>query len=88
MTEPRRTGDGQPMDDEFWCRAEEKADAGLDPARLRRRPGRPPLAGEAAELTAVRLPPDIRRAIETRADQDHTTASEVIHRALERYLAS
>jgi predicted transcriptional regulator len=46
------------------------------------------MAGEAGELTAVRLPPDIRRALAARADRDHTTASEVIRRALERYLAS
>jgi len=88
MSEPRRAADGRPMDDEFWRRAEEKAQAGLDPDRLRRRPGRPPLGEEAAELTAVRLPPTVRRALDDRAAREHTTASEVIRRALERYLAS
>ena len=41
MTEPRKAKTGEPMDDDFWQRAEEKANAGLDPARLRRRGGRP-----------------------------------------------
>ena len=37
MTEPRKASNGQPMSDEFWRHAEEKAEAGLDPSRLRRR---------------------------------------------------
>ena len=87
MTEPRKATGG-PMDDEFWRRAEEKADAGLDPSRLRRRVGRPTLGEEAAGLTAGRLPPEIRRALDERASEEHISASEVIRRALERYLAS
>lgn len=88
MTGPRKTATGQPMDDEFWRRAEKKAEAGLDPSRLRRRIGRPSLGDEPAGLTAVRLPPDVRKALDDRATQEHTTASEVIRRALENYLAS
>jgi hypothetical protein len=88
MTEPRKASNGQPMTDEFWRRAEDKAEAGLDPSRLRRRVGRPPLGDEPAGLTAVRLPSDIRRALDDRAAQEQTTASEVIRRALEQYLAS
>jgi hypothetical protein len=88
MTEPRKASNGQPMTDEFWRHAEDKAEAGLDPSRLRRRVGRPPLGDEPAGLTAVRLPSDIRRALDDRAAQEQTTASEVIRRALEQYLAS
>jgi hypothetical protein len=88
MTEPRKAKTGEPMDDDFWRRAEEKAGAGLDPSRLRRRVGRPTLGDEPAELTAVRLPPEIRRALDDRAAEEHTSASEVIRRALDQYLAS
>lgn len=88
MTEPRKASNGQPMTDEFWRHAEDKAEAGLDPSRLRRHVGRPPLGDEPAGLTAVRLPSDIRRALDDRATQEQTTASEVIRRALEQYLAS
>ena len=76
------------MDENFWRRAEEKADAGLDPSRLRRRVGRPTLGDEPAGLTAVRLPPEVRRALDDRAAKEHTSSSEVIRRALEQHLAS
>ncbi len=88
MTEPRKAKTGEPMDDDFWRRAEEKAGAGLDPSRLRRRVGRPTLGEEPAGLTAVRLPPEVRRALDDRATEEHTSTSEVIRRALEQYLAS
>ncbi len=88
MTEPRKSKTGETMDDDFWRRAEEKADAGIDPSRLRRRVGRPTLGEEPAELTAVRLPPEVRRALDDRAAEEHTSASEVIRRALDQYLAS
>ncbi|MHB1552915.1 MAG: ribbon-helix-helix protein, CopG family [Acidimicrobiales bacterium] len=88
MTEPRKAKAGEPMDDVFWQRVEEKAHAGLDPSRLHRRVGRPTLGDEPAELTAVRLPPEVRRALDDRAAAEHTSASEVIRRALDQYLAS
>ena len=88
MTEPRKAKTGETMDKNFWRRAEEKADAGLDPSRLRRRVGRPTLGDEPAGLTAVRLPPEVRRALDDRAAEEHTSSSEVIRRALEQYLAS
>ena len=88
MTDPRKAKTGETMDENFWRRAEEKADAGLDPSRLRRRVGRPTLGDEPAGLTAVRLPPEVRRALDDRAAEEHTSSSEVIRRALEQYLAS
>ncbi len=88
MTEPRKAKTGEPMDDDFWRRAEEKANAGLDPSRLHRRVGRSTIGDELAELTAVRLPPEVRRALDDRAAEEHTSASEVIRRALDQYLAS
>ncbi len=88
MTEPRKAKTGETMDENSWRRAEEKADAGLDPSRLRRRVGRPTLGDEPAGLTAVRLPPEVRRALDDRAAEEQTSSSEVIRRALEQYLAS
>jgi hypothetical protein len=88
MTEPRKAKTGETMDDDFWRRAEGKANAGLEPSRLHRRVGRPTLGEEPAELTAVRLPPEVRRALDDRAAAEHTSASEVIRRALDQYLAS
>lgn len=87
MTGPRKAKTGQTMDTEFWRRAEQKAEAGIDPSRLRRRVGRPRLGEEPAGLTAVRLPPEVRQALDERAAEEHTTTSEVIRRALEQYLA-
>ena len=87
MTERGKSASGEEMDEEFWQRAEERAEAGLDTPRLGRR-GRPLLGEKAAELTAVHLPPEVRRTLDDRAVQEHTTASDVIRRALERYLAS
>lgn len=88
MTEPRKAKGGETMDDDFWRRAEGKAEAGLSPSRLRRRVGRPTLGEEPAGLTAVRLPPEVRRALDDRAAEEHSTTSDVIRRALEQYLAS
>ena len=88
MTEPRKAKTEETMDENFWRRPEDKADAGLDPSRLRRRVGRPTLGDEPAGLTAVRLPPEVRRALDDRAAEEHTSSSEVIRRALEQYLAS
>jgi hypothetical protein len=87
MKDVRKSKTGEPMDDEFFRRAGEKAEAGIDPARLRRRVGRPSIGEQAAELTAVRLPIQIRKALDDRASSEHTTASDVIRRALEKYLA-
>ena len=76
------------MNEDFWRDAEEKAEGGVDPSQLRRRVGRPLLGDEPAGLTAVRLPPEVRHALDIRAGEEHTTSSEVIRRALEQYLAS
>lgn len=87
MTKPRKAKIGQSMDDDFWRRAEKKADAGLDPSRLRRRVGHTTLGIDPAGLTAVRLPPEVRRALDDRAAEEHTSTSEVLRRSLEGYLA-
>ena len=51
-----------------------------------RRRGRPPIGSGPAEVVPVRIDPELRAAIEARAQQDHTTTSEIIREALRRYL--
>jgi hypothetical protein len=72
-------------DDEIEAMADE-AEAGYDLTKLKRRPGRPLLGTAAAEVFPVRLDPELRAALETRAEHDHTTASDVVRNALRAYL--
>ena len=51
-----------------------------------RRRGRPPLVGGPADVVPVRLDATLRAAVEARAANDQTTASDVIREALCRYL--
>jgi Ribbon-helix-helix protein, copG family len=51
-----------------------------------RRRGRPMLGNAPSEVVPVRLDPDLRRAVEARAEADDTTASEIIREALRRFL--
>jgi hypothetical protein len=51
-----------------------------------RRRGRPAMGTGPAEVVPVRIDPELRAAIEARAEADHTTASEIIREALRRYL--
>ncbi len=51
-----------------------------------RRRGRPLLGSAPAEVVPVRLDPDLKAALEARADADGTNSREVIRRALRAYL--
>jgi len=51
-----------------------------------RRRGRPPMGTGPADVVPVRIDPELRAAIEARANADHTTTSELIREALRRYL--
>jgi hypothetical protein len=51
-----------------------------------RRRGRPPMGSGPAEVVPVRLDPELRAAIEARAEADSTTTSEIIREALRRFL--
>ena len=55
-------------------------------ALKRRRRGRPLLGSAPAEVVPVRLEPELRAAIEARAEADDTNSSEIIRRALRAYL--
>jgi hypothetical protein len=51
-----------------------------------RRRGRPMLGTAPSEVVPVRLDPELKLAVEARAEADQTTTSEVIREALRRFL--
>jgi hypothetical protein len=81
-----RSKAGVELTDEVLEQMAREAEAGLDVAKLRRRPGRPAMGSGPADTLPVRLDPELRKAVEERAAADDTTASEVVRRALRHYL--
>lgn len=77
---------GVELTDEVLEHMAAEAEAGLDPAKLRRRLGRPTMGSRPAETLPVRLDPELRKALDERAAAEDTTASDVVRRALRRYL--
>lgn len=67
------------------AREVEEADYDVESLKTRRR-GRPPMGSGPAEVVPVRIDPELREAIEARAEADHTTTSEIIREALRRFL--
>ena len=65
--------------------ADEVARTQYEPAALRKR-GRPTLGDGPSELVPVRLDPALRAALDERAARDATTVSDVIRKALRRYI--
>jgi CRISPR-associated endonuclease/helicase Cas3 len=63
-----------------------EAEAGLDVSKLRRRPGRPRMGSAPAEGLPVRFEPELRAAIEGRAQADGVSAGEIVRRAVRDYL--
>jgi uncharacterized protein (DUF4415 family) len=64
-----------------------EAERGYDIEMLKtRRRGRPMLGSAPSEVVPVRLDPELKLAVEARAEADQTTASEVIREALRRFL--
>ena len=83
-----RTRTGKQLSDEdldALAEAVEAADYDVGALKRRRR-GRPPMGSGPAEVVPVRLDPELRRAIEKRADAEGTTTSEIIRRALRSFL--
>jgi hypothetical protein len=73
-------------DDDIQALADE-AERGYDVAALKtRRRGRPMLGAAPADVVPVRLDPDLKQAVEARAEAEHTTTSEIIREALRRFL--
>lgn len=81
-----RSKAGVELTDEVLERMAPEAETGLDVAKLRRRPGRPTIGSSRAETLPVRLDPELRKALDERAVTEHTTASDVVRKALRRYL--
>lgn len=82
-----RTKTGKELTDADIEAMADEAERGYDVEALKaRRRGRPMLGSAPAEVVPVRLDPDLKEAVEARAEADHTTASEIIRRALRRFL--
>lgn len=90
MTDPKehRTRSGRTLSDEevdAIAREVEETDYDVEALKTRRR-GRPPMGSGPADVVPVRIDPELREAIEARAQADHTTTSEIIREALRRFL--
>lgn len=85
---PYRTRTGRELTDaDIDAISDEVARTDYDVDALKgRRRGRPPMGTAAAEVVPVRIDPELRAAIEARAEADHTTTSEIIREALRRFL--
>lgn len=82
-----KTAGGKAITEQVVAELNEKAEAGFDVDEIvRRRGGRPPIGSAAATVESVRLDPELRQALATRARRDRTTSSAVIRKALRRYL--
>jgi hypothetical protein len=86
-TKRYRTKSGKVLTDADIEALADEAERGYDIEVLKsRRRGRPMLGAAPAEVVPVRLDPDLKAAVETRAEEDHTTTSEIIRQALRRFL--
>lgn len=82
-----RTKTGKVLTDADIEAMADEAERGYDVEQLKaRRRGRPMLGSAPADVVPVRLDPDLKQAVEARAQADRTTASEIIRQALRRFL--
>jgi hypothetical protein len=90
MSEPKthRTRSGRILTDEkIDALSTEVAQTDYDVEALKtRRRGRPPMGSGPAGVVPVRIDPELRAAIEARAEAEHTTTSEIIREAIRRFL--
>ena len=80
------TSEGRPVDESEISRLVVEAEEGYDTDALRRRGGRRPIGAGAPHGFPVRLDAGVETVVESRAEHDHTSTSEVIREALRRYL--
>jgi hypothetical protein len=90
MSDPKehRTHTGRTLSDDdidAIARDVEETDYDVEALKTRRR-GRPTMGSGPADVVPVRIDPELRAAIEARAEADHTTTSEIIRKALRRFL--
>ncbi|MDZ4826634.1 MAG: ribbon-helix-helix protein, CopG family [Actinomycetota bacterium] len=64
---------------------EVEGDNDVDALKARRR-GRPSMGSAAADVVPVRLDPELKEAVETRAAREQTTTSEIIREAIRKFL--
>jgi hypothetical protein len=88
MTHEPRTSQGRPLPEKEIDRLAREAEAGYDPAVLRRSGGRKPIGSAAARVVPVRLDPELDAAVKQRALAENSTTSEVIRDALHAWLKS
>ncbi|HZT66126.1 MAG TPA: hypothetical protein VFA11_10095 [Acidimicrobiales bacterium] len=83
------TPTGRKLTDEVLEEMAREAERGLDVSKarsVRRGPGRPPVGAEAGEVFHVRLEPELRQRLETKASDEGRPAGAVVREALQRYL--
>lgn len=83
-----RTASGRSFNEEELERlAAEVEETAYDVEELKaRRRGRPPMGSGPADVVPVRIDPELKAAIEARAQADHTSTSEIIREAIRRFL--
>lgn len=83
-----RTASGHTLSEEELERlAVEVEETEYDVEELKtRRRGRPPMGSGPADVVPVRIDPELKAAIEARAQADHTSTSEIIRKAIRRFL--
>ena len=64
----------------------ETTDYDVETLKQPRRPGRPAMGSGPADVVPVRIDPELRAAIEARAEADATTTRAVIPEALRKFL--
>ena len=77
---------GVEITDEVIDSLVQNAEAGFPGVTPRRATGRPALGSGPGTTVAVRLDPDLHRALVERVEGDHTNASQIIRDALRSYL--
>jgi predicted transcriptional regulator len=78
---------GKPVSDAQIQEWADEAERGYDVAELKRR-GRPRMGSAAAHVTTIRLDPELESALDSRAEHDHASRSDVIRDALREWLKS
>ncbi|HEY5013151.1 MAG TPA: ribbon-helix-helix domain-containing protein [Acidimicrobiia bacterium] len=82
-----RTKTGKVVTDADIDAMADDAEKGFDVDTLKaRRRGRPLLGSAPAEVVPVRLEPQLKEAVDARAAAEHLSTSEIIRRALRKYL--
>lgn len=84
-----KTVSGEELTDELIEKYAKEAEEGYDVDELMKNRvliGRPPMGNGPASVESVRLDPDLKQALDERAQRDDETASSVIRKALQSYL--